>query len=304
MTSPRHFFWFLSLGLFWGVSPVLYKHLANIGMPVSHTIVFTGLGVGSAMTALAVLRGGWQGFNSQLALYGLGCAGLMNIPFGINLAFAGHVPPTELAIIITTSPFFNYLIALVNRTENASPRRLLAITLGFVSALILILSRDGTLSGEISWWLIGSLSIPLLYCAYNNFAARYFPANASTLHVGAAESFASGLWALPFLLTLAPPGTAGLPPLPAYWVLLAATAMWIIERIAYFILINEKGAVYTTQATYLSVPFGVIFSALIFGGAQDLWLWMSLALLMGALWFNNTGSSVAVRAPVSTHPNS
>ncbi len=304
MTSPRHIIWFLALGLFWGVSPVLYKHLANIGMPVSHTIFFTGFGVGLFMTALAVWRGGWGGFNRQLAAYGLVCAGLMNIPFGVNLAFAGHVPPTELAIIITTAPFINYLIALTTGHENASPRRLLAIALGFVSTLVLILSRNGTLTGEISWWLIGSLSIPLLYCAYNNFAARYFPANASTLHVGAAESFSSGLWALPVMLTLAPPGTAGLPPLSAYWVLLAATCMWIVERMAYFILISEKGAVYTTQASYLSVPFGVLFSALIFGGANDPWLWISLALLMGALWFNNTGSSAAVSPPAATPQSS
>lgn len=304
MTSPRHIIWFLALGLFWGVSPVLYKHLANIGMPVSHTIFFTGIGVGLFMTALAVWREGWHGFNRQLVIYGLVCAGLMNVPFGVNLAFAGHVPPTELAIIITTAPFINYLIALATGHENASPRRLLAIALGFVATLVLILSREGTLSGKISWWLVGSLMIPLLYCVYNNFAARYFPVNAGTLHVGAAESFSSGLWALPFMMTLAPPGAPGLPEISAYWVLLAATCMWIVERIAYFTLISEKGAVYTTQASYLSVPFGVMFSALVFGGVNDMWLWFSLALLMGALWFNNTGSAVAVSRPGATQPSS
>jgi drug/metabolite transporter (DMT)-like permease len=292
MTSPRHLFWFLALGLFWGVSPVLYKHLSDIGMPVSHTIVFTGIGVGAAMMVIAVLQNGWNGFNRQLLVYGLVCAGLMNVPFGVNLLLAAHVPPTELSIIISTSPFFNYLIALATGTENASPRRLLAIILGFASTLVLILSRGGTLNGNVSWWLIASLSIPLLYCAYNNYAARNYPRAASTMHVGAAESVWSGLWAVPFMITLAPPGAVGQPEFSAYWVLIAATVMWIVERMAYFILISEKGAVYTTQATYLSVPFGVLFSALIFGGVYDPWLWISLAVLMAALYFNNTGSAL------------
>jgi drug/metabolite transporter (DMT)-like permease len=304
MNSARHIIWFLALGLFWGVSPVLYKHLANIGMPVSHTIVFTGLGVGMFLTMLAVWRGGWRGFDRQLLIYSLICAGLLNVPFGVNLAFAAHVPPTELAIIITTSPFFNYLFALATGHENASPRRLAAIALGFVSTLVLILSREGALSGEISWWLVGGFSVPLLYCVYNNYAARFFPKNAGTLHVGAAESLWSGLWAVPFMMTLAPVGAAGLPAISAYWVLVAATLLWIVERMAYFTLISEKGAVYTTQATYLSVPFGVLFSALIFGGANDLWLWISLVLLMGALYFNNTGSAVTVTPQAAIQPNS
>jgi drug/metabolite transporter (DMT)-like permease len=304
MTPPRHIAWFLALGLFWGVSPVLYKHLANIGMPVSHTIAFTGLGVGAFLCALAVWKDGWQGFNRRVLVYGAICAALLNIPFGVNLAFAAHVPPTELAIIITTSPLFNYLYALVTGHENASPRRLAAIVLGFVSTLVLILSRQGALSGEISWWLVGGFSVPLLYCVYNNYAARFFPRGAGTLHVGAAESFLSGLWAVPFMIVQAPPDSPGLPALSAYWVLVAATLLWIVERMAYFILISEKGAVYTTQATYLSVPFGVLLSGLIFGGVNDIWLWASLAMLMGALYFNNSGSAVTVSRPAATPQSS
>ncbi len=294
MTSPRHFLWFLALGLFWGVSPSLYKHLATIGMPASHTIFFTGLGVGLAMVVIAVWQNGLAGLNRRLAVYGLMCAGIMNIPFGLNLLLAGHVPPTELSIIITTSPLFNYLFALATGSENASARRLLAIVLGFLSTLVLILTRQGTLSGQVSWWLVASLSVPLLYTVYNSYAAHNFPRGTGTMQAGAAESLFSGLWAFPFMLTLAPPGSNSLPELSAYWVLIAATIMWIVERMAYFTLISEKGAVYTTQATYLSTPFSVLISGMIFGGATDIWLWLSLALLMAALYLNNTGRKDAL----------
>jgi drug/metabolite transporter (DMT)-like permease len=302
MTSLRHFIWFLALGLFWGVSPSLYKYLADMQVPVTHTIFITGLGVGLAMLAIARLKKGGLGLNSAVIRYAAICAFLMNIPFGLNLFMAAHVPPTELAIIITASPFFNYAIALITGWENAAPRRLLAIGFGFASTLVLILSREGMLSGDVSWWLIASLSIPLLYCVYNNYAARMWPSRADAIEVGAWESFWSGALVIPLIFTLAPFGASDGPLPSSYWILAAAILMWIVERIAYFTLISEKGSVYTLQATYVSTPAAVIIAALFFGGTTDDWLWVSLALLMVALYLNNSGRSITPLA--ATQPSS
>jgi drug/metabolite transporter (DMT)-like permease len=291
MKSPNHFLYFMLLGLFWGISPSLYKHLSGINMPVTHTIFYTGIGVGLIMLSMSVYRSGFQQLDRRLIIYGLGCAILMNIPFGLNLYLAGFVPPTELAIIITMSPFFNYLIALVTGHENSSFRKLLAILFGFVSTLILILSRDGTLTGSISWPLIYSISIPLLYCAYNSFAAHAWPKGADTIQAGAFESLWSGLTILPIVIFYQPVGAVNGPSLFNHWTLVAVTLMWVIERIVYFTLITQKGAVYTVQATYVSTPAAVIIGVLFFGGGTDYWLWLSLAVLMIALYFNNTEHS-------------
>jgi drug/metabolite transporter (DMT)-like permease len=288
MSSPRHFIYFLALGMFWGMSPSLYKHLTEVGMPLSHTIAVTGLGVGIAMYLIAGFRSGSWKVPSQLMVYGAVCAFLMNIPFAINLFLAGHVPPTELAIIITLSPFMNYLLALATGWEHASPRKLAAIAAGFVSTLVLILSREGTLTGSPSWWLLAALSIPLLYCAYNSYAARHWPQGANTLMAGAVESVWSGLFAVPMVAWVAWQSSDYGPPLQEYRILGAACLMWIVERIAYFTLISERGAVYTVQATYVSTPTAVIIAVIFFGGGSDAWLWLSLAFLMLALWLNNS----------------
>ncbi len=304
MTSLRHFIWFMALGLFWGISPSLYRYLADIRMPETHTIVLTGVGVGIIMLAIALIRDGWHGLDPRIPVYGTICAFLMNIPFGVNLFLAAHVPPTELSIIITMSPFFNYLLALFTRTDTASLRRLGAIAFGFASTIVLILSREATLKGDVSWWLIGSILVPLMYTAYNFYAATRWPRGANVMQAGAAESLASGLLMLPLLLWLSPPGAATNPPLHLYVVLFAVTLMWVVERIAYFTLVNEKGAVYTVQATYISTPAAVAIGAFFFGGGTDKWLWVSLALLMVALWLNNTGRSNATIAPANpeSHP--
>lgn len=303
MKTPNHFLYFMLLGLFWGISPSLYKHLSTIHMPVLHTIFYTGIGVGLIMLGMALHNGGLRQIDKRLIVYGLGCATLMNIPFGLNLYLAGFVPPTELAIIITMSPFFNYLIALVTGHENASSRKLAAIFFGFVSTLILILSREGTLSGHFSWLLIASISIPLLYCAYNTFAARAWPKGADTIQAGAFESLWSGLTILPLIYFFSPIGTSS-PSLYDHWTLVAVTLMWVVERFVYFTLITQKGAVYTVQATYVSTPAAVIISAVFFGGGTDYWMWASLAVLMLALYFNNTGHDDVAMPAVNpeSHP--
>lgn len=290
MTSPRHLAYFLSLGLFWGLSPTLYRHWGALGVPVSHVIFMTGIGVGVALTAICQIRGiDWWG-GRRLQLFGLGCAVLLNVPFGLGLVFARHVPPTELALIISMAPIVNYLVALVSGRENAAGRRLLAILLGFVSTAILVVTREGMLSGEISWWLIAAFSLPVLYSAYNWFAAIWWPPRAHALAAGAAESVWSGLVALPFLLLFAPPWSPEQLAPAAYWTVLFACGMWILERIAFFTLIQEKGAVFTIQAVYLSTPAAVVIALSFYGGA-DAWLFVSLAVLMAALYLNNTGSA-------------
>jgi drug/metabolite transporter (DMT)-like permease len=296
MTSPRHLSLFLTLGLFWGVSPSLYRHWGEIGMPVSHVIVVTGFGVGIALALICHWRGiDWWG-GRRLQYFGLGCALLMNIPFAAGLFFARHVPPTELALIISMAPIVNYLVALVTGRENAAGRRLLAILLGFLSTAILVITRKGMLTGEVSWWLIAAFSLPILYSAYNWFAAVWWPPRVHAMAAGVAESFWSGLIALPFLLLLAPPWSAEQLAPAAYWTVMLACGMWTLERIAFFTLIQEKGAVFTVQAVYLSTPAAVLIALVLYGGA-DVWLFVSLAVLMGALYLNNTGSAAKPTSP-------
>jgi len=292
MPINRHLIYFISLGIFWGLSPSLYRFMGEANVPVSHIVVYTGLAVGIALAIVAWIVQGRLDTSRQVILFGLGCATLMNCPFGLGLLFARHVPATELALIMSTAPFFNYVVALATRRENARPRRLLAIALGFVSSAVLILSRNGSLSADASWWMLASFSGPVLYTAYNWFAARFWPEGRDTVSVGAWESMWSGITFLPLLAIFAPPWSPATPGIMAYWSVAVATLMWIVERIAFFTLIRDKGAVYTIQAVYVATPAAVIWAILFFGGGADIWLWISLGLLMLALWLNNSSRTV------------
>lgn len=290
---PVHLLWFLVLGCFWGLTPSFYKLMGEAGLPVSHIIVYTGLIVGVALGIVPWIRGRLQ-LNRETLFYGLGCAALLNVPFSLSLFFSRHVPATEYALVVSTAPFWNYILALLRHRESAHPRRLGALLLGFLSSAVLILTRDHGSQGIISWWLAAAFIVPIIYSAYNSFAAEYWPKNADTLTVGALESVFSGLLAIPFMLVLAPPWGDATPSLFAYWTALAASALWIVERIAFFTLIRDKGALYTIQAIYVSTPAAVLWAIVIFGRPADAWIWLSLAILMGALWLNNSTQRVAM----------
>jgi drug/metabolite transporter (DMT)-like permease len=301
MVISRHFLYFIFLGLFWGLSQSLYKAMALLHVPPTHVIAYTGFGVGLGLIITARLSRTKLQWSREVMWFGLGCAVLMNVPFTTGLYLIRHLPATEMAIIVSTAPFFNYALALITGRENAVPRRLAAVAVGFVSSAVLILSREGMMSGRVSWWTLAAFSTPILYTAYNWFAAHYWPRNADVFSIGASESLWSGLVAVPFMLYFEAPLSVETPPLYAYWTVLAAGIMWIIERIAFFTLIRDRGAVYTIQAVYISTPAAVVFGTIFYGGAADLWLWVSLAILMVALWLNNSGS--ALRPVSATQPS-
>jgi drug/metabolite transporter (DMT)-like permease len=284
---PVHLLWFIALGAFWGLSPSLYKLMGDQGLPITHIIVYTGLIVGAALAILPLVRGRFV-LGRDVMIYGMGCAALLNIPFAMSLFFSRHVPPTEYALIISTAPFWNYLLALATGREIAHRRRIGGLIVGFLSSAVLILSREGSDHSALSWFVIAAFAVPIVYSAYNWFAGAYWPKNADIMMVGAAESVFSGLLAIPFMLVLAPPWSDTAPAFFGYWTAGLASLLWIVERIAFFTLIRERGAVYTSQVIYVSTPAAVLWAIFIFQRPADLWIWISLAILMIALWLNNS----------------
>lgn len=281
--------YFVLLGAFWGLSPSIYKVLGPAGMPISHIIVLTGIGVGIGLAACGRLLMGHNGVSRRLLFYGLGCGTLLNIPFALQIMFAAHVPAAVLAIVFSTAPFCNYILALATGHDRLRRHRVLALLAGFASSIVLVVTRDRTGIGGFSLWTLAAFSCPILFAVYNWFTAHRWPANVTVYQAGMAESFASALVALPFLLFFAPPWAMTTIPGPVSYGLVAfLAAMWVVERIVYYTLIRDKGPVYTAQGIYVAAPAGVLYGIAFFREQPDIWLWISLALVLLALWLNNS----------------
>lgn len=274
------------LGLFWGLSPTLSKLMGQAGIPITHIVVIAGLGVGTGLAVLRLLQSGRIGFDRRAAFYGFVCALLMNVGWCLGLYIIRKIPVGVAAVISATTPLFSYALALIVGRERLGRFRLLALTCGFLSSAVLIVSRlDAGLNADLIWVLIAFLG-PIIWAFYNLYASLAWPSGMETLTAGVVESWASALMLLPVMMVLEP--LHGFSDIHlGYWTLAAAVVLWTIERIAFFTLIRKAGAVTTAQATYVSTPASVVFGALVFHERADGFLLLSLGLLMLALWLNN-----------------
>lgn len=285
MSRLLHTLAIVGLGLFWGLSPTLYRLMSDAGIPITHVVVLSGLAVGLGLTILQLLRREPLGITRRSLGFGVGCGLLMTIPWAFSLFLITKVPVTVYAVISSTAPLVAFALALAIGRERASLLRLAALSFGFVSSVVLILTRGTTDMGEINLWAIVAFVNPLLYAFYNLFAASAWPKGLPALTAGVLESFASAALMLPAMLLLAPIVSLG-DIHWGYWTVGIASLLWTIERIAFFMVIRESGPVDAMQAVYVSTPSSVVFGVLLFGERTDLWLWLSLGLLMLALMFN------------------
>ena len=200
MSTFKHSGSLIGLGLFWGLSPSLYKFLGEAGVPIAQIIVISGAGVGLGLYALQVSQNGRSGLGRRVWMYGGVCALLLNVAFAASLYFAVRLPITTYAMIVSTTPFMTYALALLLGRDRLRNWRILALLTGLIGALVAILSRHGPGGDYATPLAFACFSLPLLYAVYNNFTAAWWPRDAGTLTVGIAESLASAGVALPFLL--------------------------------------------------------------------------------------------------------
>jgi drug/metabolite transporter (DMT)-like permease len=294
MTPLTQLLFVLGLGAFWGFSPALNKIMGDHGLPVTHILVLSGFGVGLGLLALQRLMGNRLQLNRQIAVYGICCAVLLNVPWFGSLTVVRHVPVTVSAVIISTSPLWTYALAVLLRRERATSLRLLALCVGFLSSLVVILTRDDLRVADvdasfggfgINGWVLVAMTLPILYAIYNTYTSMAWPKGMTASTAGIVESFATTLVVLPLVPLLEPVGFSDLH--TGYWLIGLATAMWILERVCYFSMIERAGPVTTVQAIYVATPAAVVFGLVLFGEPASVWLWISLALLMLALWLNN-----------------
>ena len=78
--------------------------------------------------------------------------------------------------------------------------------------------------------------------------------------------------------------------------------MTIAPRILQVLVLAASAEAAHAQLVLYDDAIGASFEDWSYGGGADFWLWISLAILMLALWLNNTGSSV--RPLAATQPSS
>ena len=262
------------------------KALAKVNVSPLQTITYSSLAVGLILFVIWRALGPVKLNDARLWLFGLGCAIMLNIPFGLSLTVVSHVPVSTFSIVTSTTPLFGYLLALIARMERPNSLRILAIIAGFLGAALLIIDAEMIDHGlVIDPWLAAAFGLPFFYALYHLFAAKFWPKDRETSAVGIAESLAAGFAFLPLLLISQGEEAADLSTSGLY-LLAAVSVLWVVERIAFFNLVRHFGPVSTVQAVNLATVSTVIMGAVIYGEAIDARIIISAGLVIIALWLN------------------
>ncbi len=67
------------------------------------------------------------------------------------------------------------------------------------------------------------------------------------------------------------------------WALLTSSLLHVAAYTGYIWLVGAAGSVFSSQASYVVTPAGVLLSALILGERYSSWIWLALVLMLGGL---------------------
>ncbi len=210
---------------------------------------------------------------------------VLNVAASIFLFEAsGRVSGIILSIILAFQGLSVFLIAAVLRMEEASWRRFLGLLIGLAGAVVLIAVRET--SDEINhWhWVLFAISIPILWAVTDIVIAAREPQSTMSpigglgvMYLLSAALTLPMAWAQGQLFMLSP--DLGTP----FWLILLNVLVDAFNYIFYVLLVLVAGAVFASQAAYVTTLAGIFWSMLLLNEQMTSGAWMALALIFAGL---------------------
>jgi len=270
----------LVLGLSWALRIAAFKIAAERGVPAGIIIQFAVIGILMSLLLISLIRRRMPPRTSLAMRFYVvsGCLGFL-LPFALETIVAGKIPAFVFIVIISTMPVMTLLLSFILRVERASRMKVLAVSLGFGSALLI--AWDNTAIGvetvSLTWILLAFL-VPLFYTLNTVFVASRWPSGVDAVEIATGQAAvvgAAALLAMPF---------SGL--FVDGWVLQRAiapvVAIVVLETAAlliYLRIVKAYGAIYVSLANYVSMFFGVLIGFFVFF-EQPGWVTLFASLLL------------------------
>jgi len=276
------------LGCLWGLHFSLIKICSESGLAPAAVTFYTTLGVSALFLIISALRRQLPYFQRKHIIFYALCSvfGYLLAIF-IELLVAQYMDAGLLTLIVSTTPLFTLVFALINKTEPVSPRRIAGVGVGCV-AMGMILLPQTTISADILGWIGLAFLVPVSYGIYHNYVASRWPADSDTWQVASGEMIVALLLLAPLFATFGEPAQSPLVNGDAawrsvYWVIMIMVVFAAMEVFLYFTIIKRAGAVVVSLSNFVTIAAGVIWGMIIFGERPGLWSWVSVAVLMIAL---------------------
>lgn len=267
-------------GMMAPMSALLFKEI-----PMAIGLSFWGdLLPGILCLGVAALRGKIGTLTRQTLAFLLVWAVLNVVGSIILFEASGRVSGIILSIILAFQGLCVFLFAAVLRMEEASWRRFLGLLIGLAGAVVLIAVRDTGDGMNASLWVLFAITIPVIWAATDIVIAAREPRSTMGPIGGLGVMYLlSAALTLPIafaqgqLFALSP--TLG----TAFWLILANTFVDTFNYVFYVLLVLVAGAVFASQAAYVTTLAGIFWSMLLLGEHMTSGAWIALAFIFAGL---------------------
>lgn len=273
------------LGTSWGLHFSFIKLAAESGLSYSGIAAITTAGVAILTLLISMLRRRMPHFDMKhLRFYFVAALLGYVAPFLIELHSAVHMPASVLTLVVSSSPLFTVLIAMLFRADTITLRGLTGIIVGTLSAALILVPAALGLTGIPVFWILIAFLVPLIYAADHNFIAKLWPEGSDSYQLGCGESLVALAMLLPLYLWQGPLVDLEVPFGSGHIAIVVMVGFALIEIFLYFEIIRLAGPIFVSQTNFVTVVAGVLWAMYIFGERPSQWLWLSAALLALALY--------------------
>jgi len=208
----------------------------------------------------------------------------MVIPEAAFFYAAAHVPAGILSITVGVIPILTFVASAVIGAERFTLLRGAGVVLGSLAVVFLITPDDALPDpSQLRWVLLGFVSAAS-YTVLNLVLALKAPPDADSMLLTCGMFIAAGLVLVPLVSI-----TDGFVPFHWPWGIVewSIAGMGVANAVAwvlYFVLVDRAGPVFTSFTANMVTLFGVLWGIVIFAEQNSVWVWLSFATIMVALF--------------------
>ena len=272
----------LAIGIAWGGSQYFSKVIVSAGHhPLGISVASTGLGAILITLVAVVTRVPLPISRRHLLFYAV--CGFTGTAFPNFTSYTSmkELPLGVMSIVMAAVPMMTFMAAVLTRVEAPDLRRVLGLTIGAGSVLLLILPEASLPRPGDAIWVGIALLTGLSYTVENVYIAKSKPESCTAMTTLVGLSWMALLMVLP--LTWATNTWMSHGDLTIDATLVAMTLSHLFAYGGFVWLIGRAGPVFAAQVGYVVTLAGVLLGVLILGETHSGWVWLSLVMMLGGL---------------------
>lgn len=263
----------LGAGSMLGLSTDFAKLAPGAGLPPLGFLAWSLVGATLVLTLIGAVRSRLPSLNVRTVEYFL-VAGFVGLaaPTLIFFSAVPHVGASFVALSIALPPLYTYVGALLLRMERFDQWRALGVALTLAGSVLLAVLKL-SVPGASTFWIIMTLSAPILLAAGNLYRTLRWPPGSAPDQlapgmVGAAALMLlifgtlPGFGALPDLSLAVPTGDAA-----AIALIVAQAAAFTVQYLLFFVVQQRGGPVYISLLGSVAAVVGSVIAIFLLGEA-------------------------------------